>query len=78
MSDEISAATNERVSRLIGEYARLCGRTHTEVAHELLASKTLAAHGYTHAQKGHLTETQGRAAIQVLNYWIEVKTIERH
>lgn len=76
MSDEISAATNERVSQLIGEYARLCGRTHTEVAHALLSTKTLAAHGYTHTQRGHLTEKQGKAAIRVLDYWIGAK-IER-
>ena len=76
--DEITDKTLERVGYLINKYAHMCGRTNTEVAHALLASKTLAKYRYTHAQKGHLTETQGKAAIQVLNYWIEVKTIERH
>lgn len=70
MPDEITDATLERVSYLIGEYARLCKRTNAEVAHALLASKTLRMHGYSHAQKGHLTETQGKAAIRVLDYWI--------
>lgn len=72
-TDEISDQTLERVGYLIGEYARLCNRTNAEVAHALLASKTLAKHGYTHAQRGHLTEGQGRAAILVLDYWIGAK-----
>ena len=71
--DEITDATFERVSYLIGEYARWCNRTNTEVAHALLASRTLKKHGYTHEQMGHLTETQGRAAILVLDYWIGAK-----
>lgn len=75
--DEISDATFERVGYLISEYARLCKHTNTEVAHALLASKTLRKHGYRHSQKGHLTEEQGRAAIQVLNYWIR-RTVELH
>lgn len=70
MPDEITDTTLERVGYLICEYARLCKRTNTEVAHALLASKTLRAHGYGHDQKGHLTETQGKAAIRVLDYWI--------
>ena len=70
MPDEITDKTLERVGHLICEYARLCGRTNTEVAHALLGSKTLRKHGYRHEQKGHLTETQGRAAIAVLDYWI--------
>lgn len=74
MPDEISDQTIERVGYLIGEYARLCGRKQVEVTHALLASKTLKRYGYSHAQKGHLTETQGRAAIQVLDYWIGRKT----
>lgn len=76
MPDEISDQTLERVGYLICEYARLCGRTNAEVAHALLASKTLRRHGYQHEQRGHLTETQGRAAIAVLDYWIGAKTIE--
>lgn len=68
--DEITDETLERVSHLIGEYARISGRTNLEVAHALLASKTLRRHGYSHAQNGHLTEAQGRAAIQVLDFWI--------
>lgn len=71
--DEISDETYERVGYLIGELARLCGRTNVEVAHALLSSKTLKRHGYRHTQKGHLTETQGRAAIRVLDYWIGAK-----
>ena len=35
MSDEIADETFERVSHLICEYARLCNRTNTEVAHAL-------------------------------------------
>ena len=73
---EITDKTFECVSRRIGEYARLCGRTQTEVAYALLSSKTLRKHGYEHRQRGHLTEDQGRAAIAVLNYWIGA-TIER-
>jgi len=70
MEDEITTATYDRVSHLICEYARLCGRTTKEVAHALLASKTLKRYGYRHEQKGHLTESQGRAAIRVLDFWI--------
>ena len=70
MPDEISDQTLERVGYLICEYARLCGHTTAEVAHALCNSKTLARHGYTHEQKGHFTEGQGRAAIAVLDYWI--------
>lgn len=70
MYDEITTETYERVSHLIGEYARLCNRTNREVAHALLASKTLRRHGYRHAQNGHLTEAQGKAAIRVLDFWI--------
>ena len=77
MSDEITDKTLERVGYLIQQYARLCDRTNTEVAHALLNSKTLRRYGYSHAQKGHLTETQGRAAIQVLDYWIRSKS-EQH
>lgn len=71
--DEITDRTYERVWQLVREYARLSGRTNTEVAHALLGSKTLRRCGYSHAQKGHLTETQGQAAIQVLSYWIGAK-----
>ena len=70
---EITDRTFDSVSRLIGEYARLCGRTNTEVAHAMLGSKTLKKHGYEHSQKGHLTEEQGKAAIEVLDYWIAAK-----
>ena len=69
----ITTETSNRVGNLIGQYARMCGRTNTEVAHALLASKTLAKHGYTHEQRGSLTEEQGRAAIAVLDYWIGAK-----
>ena len=78
MPDEITAETFNRVGHLIERYARLCSRTNLEVTHALLASKTLQRHGYTHAQNGHLTEDQGQAAIQVLNYWISVKIGELH
>lgn len=67
---EITSATFERVCDLLQRYARLCGRTNTEVAHALLASKTLRKYGYEHSQKGHLTEEQGQAAIRVLDFWI--------
>lgn len=73
MSDEISDKTLERVGHLVSQYARLCDRTNTEVAHALLSSKTLRRHGYTHEQRGTLTESQGKAAIAVLNYWIGAK-----
>ena len=69
MSD-ITDKTFERVGQLVAEYARLCGHSQLEVTHALLSSKTIRKHGYTHAQKGHLTEDQGRAAIAVLHYWI--------
>lgn len=77
MRDEITDRTLERVGYLIQEYAQLCNRTNTEVAHALLASKTLRRYGYDHTQKGHLTETQGRAAIQVLDLWTRSKS-EQH
>lgn len=77
MPDKISEETSERVSHLIGEYARLCGRTHAEVAHALLGSRTLRRLGYSHAQRGLLTEGQGRAAIRVLDFWIGAKS-EQH
>ena len=75
--DEITDETYERVGYLISECARLCNRTNVEVAHALLATKTLRHYGYDHAQKGHLTETQGRAAIQVLDFWIRRKTCRK-
>ena len=77
MADEITDKTFERVGHLICEYARLCNRTNREVALALLSSKTLRRYGYSHAQQGHLTETQGKAAIQVLDFWIRIK-IEQH
>ena len=73
MDDEITKTTYDRVSYLICEYARLCDRTNKEVAQALVSSKTLKRHGYRYEQKGHLTESQGRAAIRVLNYWIGAK-----
>lgn len=76
MPDEITDKTFERVGHLICEYARLCGRTNAEVAHALLSSKTLRRYGYSHTQKGHLTEKQGKAAIRVLDFWIGAKTNE--
>ena len=75
--DEITDKTFERVGYLISEYARLCNRTNVEVAHALLATKTLRRYGYDHAQRGRLTETQGRAAIQVLDFWIRRKTCRK-
>lgn len=75
--DEITDKTFERMGYLISEYARLCNRTNVEVAHALLATKTLRCYGYDHAQRGHLTETQGRAAIQVLDLWIR-RASEQH
>ena len=76
MYDEITTETYERVSHLICEYARMCNRTNREVAHALLASKTLRRRGYRHDQKGRLTEDQGKAAVRVLDYWIRSRTIE--
>lgn len=77
MSEPITDRTGERVSHLIREYARLRGRTNTEVAYALLSSKTLKRYGYDHAQKGRLTEVQGQAAIQLLHFWIE-RAYEQH
>ena len=70
MCDEITDKTLERVGLLIQRYATLCGHTNADVAHALLSSKTLRRYGYTHAQRGHLTEAQGKAAIRVLDFWI--------
>ena len=72
----ITDETHNRVWSLIQQYARLCQRTPLEVTHAVLSSKTLRKHGYTHEQRGSLTEEQGRAAIALLNHWIGV-TIER-
>lgn len=77
MVDEITDKTFETVGHLVSEYARLCNRTNTEVAHALLGSKTLRRYGYGHAQNGHLTETQGQAAIRVLDHWIGAN-LEQH
>ena len=77
MPDEITDRTTERIGHLIGEYAHLCGRSLAEVAYALVKSKTLRRHGYSHAQRGHLTETQGQAAIRVLEFWIRSKN-EQH
>lgn len=52
-------------------------KTFERVGHLIFSSKTLRRYGYRHAQKGHLTETQGKAAIQVLDFWIRSK-IEQH
>lgn len=67
---KISAETSRSLSRLICEYARLRGRANTEVAYAVLSSKALKRNGYRHAQRGRLTEEQGRAAIHVLECWI--------
>lgn len=69
-------ATLERLSDRMQTYARLCGRTNLEVAQALLASKTLAKHGYTHEQRGHLTEQQAHAGVLLLDNWIGVKANE--
>lgn len=65
--------TQDRLFRLIQQYAHACGRTATEVAHAVLASKTLRMQGYSHEQKGVLTERQARAAILLLDHWISKK-----
>ena len=75
--DEITDQTFERVGHLVGEYAALCGRSQVEVTRALLASKTLRRHGYDPARNGILTETQGRAALLVLDFWIR-STREQH
>lgn len=75
-SSDLTDSTHDRIWQLILEYARLCGRTPLAVTHAVLSSKTLQKHGYTHQQRGVLTERQGRAAIALLNHWIGV-TIER-
>lgn len=74
MADEISDATFERVRRLVEQFAHLCNRTNVEVVHALLATRTLAQHGYTQEQGGRLTERQGKAAEQVLLHWIRSKS----
>lgn len=71
--DEATDQTLERLGYLMQQYATLCERTNTEVAHALLASKTLAMQGYKHEQKGHLTERQARAGILLLDLWIRKK-----
>ncbi len=63
----------ECLGDLMRRYARMRGMTVTDVARAMLASKTLAAHGYRHAQKGSLTEDQANAAIRMLHYWIGAK-----
>ena len=54
-------------------YARMRGMTVTSVTRAVLASKTLATHGYQHAQKGNLTQDQANAAVRMLHYWIGVE-----
>lgn len=75
--DEATDATLERLSDRMQTYARLCGRTNLEVAQALLASKTLAKHGYTHEQRGHLTEQQAHAGVLLLDHWIARKHEQR-
>lgn len=75
--DEATDQTLERLGYLMQQYASLCGRTNTEVAHALLASKTLANQGYTHEQRGHLTERQARAGVLLLDHWIARKHEQR-
>lgn len=75
--DEITDETFERADHLVTEYARLCKRTNAEVVQALLGSKTLRRFGYLPSQDGHLTETQGKAAIKVLDYWIR-SAYEQH
>ena len=73
----ITNETHNRVWSLIQQYARLCQHTPLEVTHAVLSSKTLRKHGYTHEQRGSLTEDQGRAAVRVLDYWIG-RHLEQH
>ena len=54
MDSDITGPTFERVSDLVNEYARLVGRTHTEVAHALLSSNTLKKYGYTTSRRATL------------------------
>lgn len=68
--DDITDETLERVGILVTDLARPCGRTNTETARAVLQSETLRRHGYTDEQDGHLTESQGRAAIALLEHWI--------
>ena len=75
--DEATDATLERLSYLMQRYACMCNRTNLEVVQALLASKTLKKHGYTHEQKGHLTEQQARAGVLLLDYWIGAKIEQR-
>ena len=67
----------DELSDRMQTYARLCGRTNLEVAQALLASKTLAKHGYTHEQRGHLTEQQAHAGVLLLDHWIARKHEQR-
>lgn len=76
LMDEATDATLERLGNLMQQYAAMCQRTNTEVAHALLGSKTLARHGYTHEQRGHLTEQQAHAGVLLLDHWIGVKANE--
>lgn len=77
LMDEATDATLERLGNLMQQYAAMCQRTNTEVAHALLASKTLAKHGYTHEQRGHLTEQQAHAGVLLLDHWIARKHEQR-
>lgn len=59
----------ERIYDLIERFAKMRGRTMTEVTLALLNSKTIERLGYTGS--GHLTERQADAAIGILEGWIE-------
>lgn len=71
---EVEDETFGCVCRLVDRYALKCGRSRREVARALLASRTLAKHGYTEKQGGALTEDQGQAACRLLEYWIGAST----
>lgn len=75
---EITDKTYDRVAQLICEYARLSGHSNADVAHAVLASRTLQKHGYRHGQKGRLTEDQGLAAVALLQMWIEKRAHGMH
>ena len=63
-----SIASLERLSGLIRQFADMRGKTCLEVTEALLATRTLANHGYKGG--GRLSQVQCQAAIAILEVWI--------
>lgn len=62
------------LSDLVRQFADMRGRTCLEVMRAVLATRTLANHGYTGG--GRLSQIQCQAAIAILEVWIGRSTTQ--